>query len=109
GCHRTLGVKADRGLSSVLDGQEEMESVIHELDAPPLFFVPAGSLPRNPADLVSSPRMRQALERLRSQFDFVIIDTPPVLPVTDADVLARGAAAVVHVGNGQGPTSALER
>src|SRR5437016_5281309 len=66
-CHRTLGVNADRGLSSVLDGQEELESVIHALDAPPLFFVPAGSLPRNPADLVSSPRMRQALERLRSQ------------------------------------------
>src|SRR5213078_2610434 len=83
-CHRTLGVEVDRGLSNVLAGQEELESVIHALEAPPLFFVPAGSLPRNPADLVSSPRMRQALEYLRSQYDFVIIDTPPVLPVTDA-------------------------
>ena len=108
-CHRTLGVNADRGLSSVLDGQEELESVIHALDAPPLFFVPAGSLPRNPADLVSSPRMRQALERLRSQYDFVIIDTPPVLPVTDAVVLAREADAVVLVVKGHGTPSALVR
>src|SRR6266481_5330342 len=108
-CHRTLGVNADRGLSSVLDGQEELESLIHELDAPPLFFLPAGSLPRNPADLLSSPRMREALERLRSQYDFVIVDTPPVLPVTDAVVLAREADAVVLVVKGHGTPSALVR
>src|SRR5438876_432943 len=108
-CHRTLGVEVDRGLSNVLAGQEELESVIHALEAPPLFFVPAGSLPRNPADLVSSPRMRQALERLRSQYDFVIIDTPPVLPVTDAVVLAREADAVVLVVKGHGTPSALVR
>ena len=108
-CHQTLGVNADRGLSSVLDGQEELERVIHALEAPPLFFVPAGSLPRNPADLVSSPRMRQALEYLRSQYDFVIIDTPPVLPVTDAVVLAREADAVVLVVKGHGTPSALVR
>jgi len=108
-CHRTLGVNADRGLSSVLDGQEELESVIHEFEAPPLFFLPAGSLPRNPADLLSSPRMRQVLECLRSQYDFVIIDTPPVLPVTDAVVLAREADAVVLVVKGHGTPSALVR
>src|SRR5213594_2683650 len=108
-CHRTLGVNADRGLSNVLDGQEALESVIHALEAPPLFFCPAGSLPRNPADLVSSPRMRQALERLRSQYDFVIVDTPPVLPVTDAVVLAREADAVVLVVKGHGTPSALVR
>src|SRR5882724_8124550 len=108
-CHRTLGVNADRGLSNVLAGQEELEGVIHALEAPPLFFVPAGSLPRNPADLLSSPRMRQVLERLRSQYDFVIIDTPPVLPVTDAVVLAREADAVVLVVKGHGTPSALVR
>src|SRR5438874_12492311 len=108
-CHRTLGVNADRGLASVLDGQEELESVIHEFEAPPLFFVPAGSLPRNPADLLSSQRMRQVLEWLRSQCDFVIIDTAPVLPVTDAVVLAREADAVVLVVTGHGTPSALVR
>ena len=53
--------------------------------------------------------MRQALERLRSQYDFVIIDTPPVLPVTDAVVLAREADAVVLVVKGHGTPSALVR
>src|SRR5438874_3433746 len=108
-CHQTPGVNADRGLSSVLDGQEELESVIHELDAPPLFFVPAGSLPRNPADLLSSPRMRQVLEWLRSQCDFVIIDTAPVLPVTDEVVLAWEAEVVVLVVTGHGMQSAMVR
>src|SRR5437016_5275772 len=108
-CHRTLGIAADRGLASVLAGQEELESVIHTLEAPPLFFVPAGSLPANPADLLSSPRLREALERLRSQYDFVIVDTPPVLPVTDAVVLAREADAVVLVVKGHGTPSGLVR
>jgi len=53
--------------------------------------------------------MRQALERLRSQYDFVIIDTPPVLPVTDAVVLAREADAVVLVVKGHGTPSGLAR
>src|SRR5881628_3749953 len=108
-CHRTLGVDDARGLSSVLLGQEELESVIHSLEAPRLSFIPAGSLPANPADLLSSPRLREALARLRSQYDFVIIDTPPVLPVTDAVVLAREADAVVLVVKGHGTPSALVR
>src|SRR5207245_10381693 len=73
------------------------------------FSGPAGSWPPNAADLVGSPRMRQALERLRSQYDFVIIDTPPVLPVTDAVVLAREADAVVLVVKGHGTPRALVR
>src|SRR5213078_3336498 len=108
-CHRTLGVEVDRGLSNVLAGEEELESVMHALEAPPLSFIAAGSLPRNPADLLSSPRIRQALERLRSQYDFVIIDTQPVLPVTDAVVLAREADAVVLVVKGHGTPGALVR
>src|SRR3989442_12428559 len=78
-------------------------------DDPRSFIAVEGWFPVSPADLVSSPRMRQALERLRSQYDFVIIDTPPVLPVTDAVVLAREADAVVLVVKGHGTPSALVR
>jgi capsular exopolysaccharide synthesis family protein len=108
-CHQILGVEGGRGLSGVLAGEEELESVIRALETPPLFFVPAGPVPRNPADLLSSPRMHQALERLRSQYDFVIVDTPPVLPVTDAVVLAREADAVVLMVRGHGTAGALVR
>jgi len=108
-CHRTLRVDASRGLASLLAGQAELESVIHSLDAPRISFIPAGAVPANPAELVSSVRMREALASLRSRYDFVIIDTPPVLPVTDAVVLAREADAVVLVVRGHGTPSGLVR
>ena len=108
-CHRTLGVDAARGLASVLAGQEELESVIHSLEAPRLSFIPAGAVPPNPAELMSSARMREIVASLRSRYDFVIIDTPPVLPVTDAVVLAREADAVVLVVRGHGTPSGLVR
>jgi polysaccharide biosynthesis transport protein len=108
-CHRTLGVDAARGLASVLAGQEELESVIHSLEAPRLSFIPAGTVPPNPAELVSSARLREIVASLRSRYDFVIVDTPPVLPVTDAVVLAREADAVVLVVRGHGTPSGLVR
>src|SRR5439155_803698 len=65
-----------------------------------LFFVPAGPTPPNPAELVGSARMRDALENLRQAYDFVILDSPPVLPVTDAVVLGREADGAVLVVKG---------
>jgi capsular exopolysaccharide synthesis family protein len=100
GCHRALGVENDRGLSSFLAGQVELDDVIHALEAPRLFFIPAGPLPPNPAELVGSTRMCTTLERLQDSYDFIILDTPPVLPVTDAIVLSREADGVVLVVKG---------
>jgi len=108
-CHCLLGVDAARGLSSFLAGKVELESVLQTLDAPPLSFIPAGPLPVAPAELVGSARMRQALTDLRGQYDFVIVDTPPVLPVTDAVVLATKADAVVLVMKGHGTPRELVR
>ena len=100
-CHRTLGVVNDQyGLSSFLAGQADLESVIRPLDGARLFFVPAGPTPPNPAELVGSARMRDALENLRQAYDFVILDSPPVLPVTDAVVLGREADGAVLVVKG---------
>src|SRR5439155_1047190 len=89
--HRTLGVVNDQyGLSSFLAGQADLESVIRPLEGARLFFVPAGPTPPNPAELVGSARMRDALENLRQAYDFVILDSPPVLPVTDAGPVLLG-------------------
>ncbi len=99
-CHRALGVDKERGLSTFLTGQSELHDVIRPLVAPHIFFVPAGPTPPNPAELVGSHRMHDALARLRDEYDFVILDSPPVLPVTDAVLLAREADGVVLVVKG---------
>jgi capsular exopolysaccharide synthesis family protein len=75
--------------------------VIRPLDLPNVFFLAAGPPPRSPAELVASPRMQWALTLLRDRFDFIVLDTPPVLAVTDAAVLGREADAVVLVVKGR--------
>ncbi|MCW5889156.1 MAG: polysaccharide biosynthesis tyrosine autokinase [bacterium] len=99
-CHRAFGIANDTGLSRYLAGQVELDDVIRVLDVPNLLFVPAGPTPPNPAELVGSERMRDTLERLRDDYDFVIVDSPPTLPVTDAVLLGREADGVVLVVKG---------
>jgi capsular exopolysaccharide synthesis family protein len=99
-CHRGLGVPNAQGLSSFLAGQVELASVTLELEAPRIAFIPAGPTPPNPAELIGSARMRDMLERLRDAYDFIVLDSPPVLPVTDAVVLAREVDGVVQVVKG---------
>jgi capsular exopolysaccharide synthesis family protein len=97
GCHKALGVRSERGLATVLAGEATLADVLHEVPASRLAFIPAGTMPRNPAELVNSAQMQQAIEELRGTYDFVVLDTPPVLPVADALVLARYADGVVLV------------
>jgi capsular exopolysaccharide synthesis family protein len=99
-CHTALGVEDGDGLSSWLSGQVELDALIRTLDVPGLFFLPAGPPPRSPAELVASPRMQWALALLRERFDVIVLDTPPVLAVTDAAVLAREVDGVVLVARG---------
>ena len=108
-CHMALGVENDCGLADYLAGVGKLESVIRAVDAPQLFLLPAGRPPANPVQLVSSMRMRQALARLRDSFDFVVLDTPPLLPVTDAVVLGREADGVVLVVKGHDTPRELVR
>lgn len=99
-CHRAFGIANDTGLSRYLAGQVELDDVVRVLDVPNLLFVPAGPTPPNPAELVGSERMRETLEKLRDDYDFVIVDSPPTLPVTDAVLLGREADGVVLVVKG---------
>src|SRR5262249_2734888 len=68
---------------------------------PPLCFFPGGAPPPTPAELVGSTRMQEVLDLAREEFDFVILDSPPVTPVSDALVLARASDGVVLVVKGQ--------
>jgi len=109
GCHLLLGLTNVAGLSNFLAGQAELESVILDIEEPRLAFIPAGPPPPNPAELVGSGRMHAALAAARAAYDFVVIDTPPVLPVTDAVVLAREADGVLLVVKGHDTPRELVR
>ncbi len=98
-CHAMLASRLGPGLSSYLAGGVDLDDVVRELAAPRIAFVSAGPPPANPAELIGSDRMREGLALVRKHFDFVILDSPPVLPVTDAVLLARLADAVVLVMN----------
>lgn len=86
------------GLASVLSGKATLSDAICEWpDEPGLHVLFSGPTPPLPAELLGSKQMEELLHELRSQYDFIFIDTPPVLTVTDAQILARLADAVLLV------------
>ncbi|MDR7603840.1 MAG: polysaccharide biosynthesis tyrosine autokinase [Armatimonadota bacterium] len=87
------------GLSDHLVGEVGLDDVVQPTRYPNLLFVPAGRTAPNPAELLGSQRMRDFLERLRERVDVVVLDTPPVMAVTDAVILARDSDGVILVIN----------
>jgi Mrp family chromosome partitioning ATPase len=89
----------------VLVGAAELEGVLRDVDLPAddrnesgrLAFIPSGPLPPNPSELLASTQMTALLDRVGAQFDYVLIDSPPVLLVADALELARDADGVIVV------------
>jgi capsular exopolysaccharide synthesis family protein len=98
GLHRPLRLTNERGLSQVLNGQARVRDVIQRTVDPNLLAITAGKAPPNPSELLSSERMKTLLTNLaHGAFDWIIVDTPPVLAVTDAVILAPSVAGVVYV------------
>jgi capsular exopolysaccharide synthesis family protein len=98
GLHRPLRLTNERGLSQVLTGQARVRDVIQRTVDPNLLAVTAGVPPPNPSELLTSERMKTLLTNLaHGPFDWIIVDTPPVLAVTDAVVLAPLASGVTFV------------
>ncbi len=96
--HSFFGVANDIGFTSVLIGSVPLGAALVPIPGVDrLQVLPSGPVPPNPSELLGSPRARELLEELRGQCDLLIIDSPPVLPVTDAAVLATEVDAVVLV------------
>ena len=96
-----LGIEGSVGLSNVLAGQVAIDDVIQTWGRAGLRVLPSGTIPPNPSELLGGPMMERLLGQLRRQFDMIVIDTPPLLPVTDAAVasrLADGAVVIVRYG-----------
>ncbi len=96
-----LGLEGSVGLTDVLVGRHRLEEVMQSWGDLPLRVLPSGAIPPNPSELLGSSQMRMLLDELRTRSDIVLIDAPPLLPVTDAAVLAQecdGAILVVRYG-----------
>ena len=98
GLHRPLRLTNERGLSQVLTGQARVRDVIQRTVDPNLLAITAGRTPPNPSELLSSERMKTLLTNLaHGPFNWIIVDTPPVLAVTDAVILAPMVTGVTFV------------
>ena len=99
--HKTFKMPHVRGLSTYLAGNGDIDSFIAKLPMPNLSVLTAGPIPPNPAELISSDRMRDMLRTLSDRFDHIIIDSPPLITVTDPVILSTmvdGSMLVVQSG-----------
>ena len=99
-----LGVDEHMGLSEYLSGNALLDDIIFNIDIEHLSFICSGQVPSHPADLLASAKMSDLIREVRTQFEYVIIDTPPVIPVTDAVVvgaLVDGVILVIKAGETQ--------
>jgi succinoglycan biosynthesis transport protein ExoP len=98
GIDRLFGFRSRGGLSTLISGGDKVEDVIVPFaDVPNLWILPSGPIPPQPAELVGSTVMKDHIARWRTEFDHVIIDTPPCLSVTDAVVLSPEADRIILV------------
>lgn len=99
-----LGVKQPIGFSEYLSEKCELKDVCFNISIDNLTFIPCGDVPQNPAELLASDKMKDFLRNVRSQFDHVIIDTPPIIPVTDAGIVGSqidGTILIIRAGKTQ--------
>jgi tyrosine-protein kinase Etk/Wzc len=89
--HRTMGDKHNNGLSELLSGKIDLEKATRHSAVENLDFIPRGQVPPNPSELLMHPNFAAFIERMSGLYDQVIIDTPPILAVTDAAVIGRYA------------------
>ncbi|OQA28298.1 MAG: Tyrosine-protein kinase YwqD [Verrucomicrobia bacterium ADurb.Bin345] len=95
--HRILGVSNRFGLTNVLMRDVPIEETIKTTSVPNLHFLPSGKLPRTSLGLLDSQRMRELVKNLKARYDYVFFDSPPIMGVTDASILASEVDGVLLV------------
>jgi len=95
--HMMLGTTSDPGLSDYLLGKNDEFSIMQRGPLENLFFIPSGTGVGDPAELIGNGRLKLLLQRVEPLFDWIIIDSPPALPVSDASVLAKACDGVLMV------------
>jgi protein-tyrosine kinase len=99
--HALFGTAAAPGLSDFLRGDVDVSSVLQRGDPENLFFIPGGKPPSDPIELLGNGRLKSLLHRLAPLFDWIVLDSPPCVPLSDASLLAElcdGVLMVVKAG-----------
>jgi capsular exopolysaccharide synthesis family protein len=100
-CHKILGIENTIGLTECLAGQIAPERIVQPTKVDKLFAITSGALPPNPAELLGSNKMLETINGLRDQFEFIFIDSSPLLAVSDAILMATMVDGVLLVVDGQ--------
>jgi len=95
--HRVFDAKKEPGLINYLIGEKTLEQVTHKSELKNLYFIASGTIPPNPAEMLASKNMDEFLVKAREMYDYVIIDSPPIIAVTDAEILAKKVDGTVLV------------
>jgi succinoglycan biosynthesis transport protein ExoP len=98
-CHRLLSIENHLGLTEVLTGSRELHEVLRPTEIEHLDFLSSGSVPPNPTELLGSHKIAETLRQLQQDYEYVVIDSSPVLPVSDSLLLAKLVDGVVIVAN----------
>jgi capsular exopolysaccharide synthesis family protein len=106
--HNFFGLDNSKGLSSLLSGVTDFDGTVKKSPHPGLDVITSGSMPSNPAQLLNSPSMRELIKDLSAQYDYVIIDSAPVLGMSDSLILSVLVESVILVvKSGSTPSDAL--
>jgi polysaccharide biosynthesis transport protein len=105
-----FGMNGNQGLSAFLSGNSDLSGSLRQTSVPNLYILPAGIRPPNPAELIGSERMEHALRLLSEYFKYIVIDSPPVLSVSDSLVISTLVDGVVLVvRGGETPKDAVKK
>ena len=97
GISKYLGFKAEAGLADLISNGANINDALIQVGVDNLSILPAGKIPHNPAELLGSAKMSNIISMLRAKFDYIIIDSPPIIPVTDAGVIGSQTDGVIMV------------
>ncbi|MFH1958166.1 MAG: polysaccharide biosynthesis tyrosine autokinase [bacterium] len=96
---QTFNIESTHGLSSYLSGQTTIDKIIHKTSTPNLSVIPAGAIPPNPSELLGQERFLELVEKLKKKFRWIIFDSPPIFPVSDAVIISKITDGAVYVAN----------
>lgn len=95
--HKYFEIDRKPGLTNHLYGDVELDDIIHDIDVDNLSLITAGSSPSNPAGLLASAKMRNLLNELRSQYDYILIDSPPILVCSDSRIIGEVVDGMIGI------------
>jgi Mrp family chromosome partitioning ATPase len=95
--HRQLGAPIEAGLTEYLSGEVDEFAIIQYSQNEKFFFIPSGMHVKTPSELISNGRLKNLIDFLRPNFDWIILDSPPCLPVADPTVLAEFCDGVLMI------------